>query len=315
MGGAEGTGLYAAFPHAYVVYAKYCDGSSFTGNVSEPVPVTVNASYSTRIFYRGRRVLDALFDELFRSRGLDGATELLLAGCSAGALTTYVHADYVSSLVSNRGAKGAKVVALADAMFSLHHDAFPNVSSNYYTRQFTWGFDAWDSAASVNQACVVAHASQPWVCFHGAVVAPFVSTPLFVANSVHDTWQANGVLGLNHTECPGTFDRSTGAILLCNPTPADAARQNQFWVDYGVAMAAALAPLPSFHAAFLTNCPTHCQTGGPLWAEPAFPGTRLDAAVVQWYPQAIAHVGNASWRAPRWVARSSDGCKLPPTQE
>ena len=99
----EATGLYDSFPHATIVYAKYCDGSSFTGDVSEPVKVQVNATYTSVIYYRGRRNFDALFDNLFAAQGLDKASELLFAGCSAGALTTYVHADYVTSLMAARG--------------------------------------------------------------------------------------------------------------------------------------------------------------------------------------------------------------------
>ena len=45
----------------------------------------------------------------------------------------------------------AKTVALADAMFSLHHEGYPANPTNYYTRQFTWGFTAWNSSASINQ--------------------------------------------------------------------------------------------------------------------------------------------------------------------
>ena len=307
----EATGLYDSFPHATIVYAKYCDGSSFTGDVSEPVKVQVNATYSSVIYYRGRRNFDALFDNLFAAQGLDKASELLFAGCSAGVLTTYVHADYVTSLMAARGAAGAKTVALADAMFSLHHDAFPNIANNYYTDQFTWGYDAWNSSRSVDSKCVAANAKLPWVCFHGAVAAQYIATPLFIANSKHDTWQVRGVLGLNTTECNGKTDYATGIITLCDVSMGgDAAAQLQFWEDYGDAMVAAVAPLPAHTAAFLTNCPTHCQTAGLLWAEPAFPGTRLDAAVLQWYPEAIANVGNATWSAPRWLASHTDGCKV-----
>ena len=78
-------------------------------------------------------------------------------------------------------------------------------------------------------------------------------------------------------------------------------------------MVDALGPLSKRHAAFLTNCPTHCQSGGPAWRHPAFPGTRLDAAVKQWYPEAIAHSTDPSWAAPRWVARSGDPCVTPPS--
>ena len=120
-GGMEGGGLFDAFASATVVYMKYCDGSSFTGDVDAPVAVMGGQK---KIYYRGRRILDALFEDLLGSRGLDTATELLFAGCSAGALTTYLHADYVDTLMKQR-VPAAKTVALADAMFSLHHNAFP----------------------------------------------------------------------------------------------------------------------------------------------------------------------------------------------
>ena len=229
----------------------------------------------------------------------------------------YVHADYVTAQMKAR-APGAKVVALADAMFSLHHDAYPANPLNYYTRQFTWGYTAWNSSRSINQKCLAAHnpthdptADDAWVCFHGAVAALYVDTPLFIANSKHDTWQARGVLSLNVTECPGTVD-GTGHITYCHSTPAEAVAQGKFWVAYGEAMSAAALQLDKRHAAYLTNCPHHCQTGGPGWRQPAFPGTRLDVAVKQWYPAALAHIGNSTWSAPRWIAGVDDECVTPP---
>jgi hypothetical protein len=303
---AEGTGLYDQFDTFNIVYAKYCDGSSFTGDVWAPV-----STGKSTIYYRGRRILDALFDELLATHGLNAATELLFSGCSAGALTTYVHADYVSARMKT-SAPAATTVALADAMFSLHHDDVNHNSANYYTRQFTWGYTAWNSSASINQVCRAAHSNESWVCFHGAVAAQFVQTPLFIANSKYDTWQARGVLSLNITECKGVVE-SDGTVQLCTNTSADSIAEENFWVQYGDDMVTALSLVPKHHSAFLTNCPTHCQTGGSDWRHPAFPGTRLDAAVKQWYPQAIAHASDRSWVAPRWIAKDGDKCVTPPS--
>lgn len=89
---AEGTGLFDQFASSTVVYVKYCDGSSFTGDVDTPVSVGSNT-----IYYRGKRIFDAVFASL-AAAGLNRADELLFSGCSAGALTTYVHADAVTTL-------------------------------------------------------------------------------------------------------------------------------------------------------------------------------------------------------------------------
>ena len=315
-GRMQGTALYAEFDTATVVYVKYCDGSSFTSNVDDPVTVSQEGSTQT-IYYRGRRILDALFEELLTQRGLDTATELLLAGCSAGALTTYIHADTISEIMKRRGVPGVKVVALADAMFSLQHDAYPANPNNHYTRVFRWGFEAWNASGSINQKCLAAHSSASaggaWVCFHGAVAAQYVTTPLFIADSKYDTWQARGVLGL---DCTSLVNATDGTVTLCDGTSPEARAQEQFWIAYGDAVVAALQDpttlISKRHAAFLVNCPTHCQSDPRGWRHPAFPGTRLGAAVRQWYPLALANVDNGSWVAPRWVARNGDKCLVVP---
>eukprot|EP00035_Acanthoeca_spectabilis_P012000 m.211915 g.211915 ORF g.211915 m.211915 type:complete len:146 (-) comp15499_c1_seq4:144-581(-) len=125
----EGTGLFDAprFANHTVVYAKYCDGGSWTGAMSTPpINVTVGSDPPFALYFRGRGLFDGLFDELLTNRGLDKATELLYAGCSAGGLTTYIHADAVAATMKTR-APGATVVALADAMFSLNHLDFNQV--------------------------------------------------------------------------------------------------------------------------------------------------------------------------------------------
>ena len=72
-------------------------------------------------------MFDGLFDDLLEKRGLNNAKQLLYAGCSAGGLTTYIHADAVTVTMKAR-APGAKVVAVADAMYGARF------STEIYTR-------------------------------------------------------------------------------------------------------------------------------------------------------------------------------------
>ena len=65
------------------------------------------------LILQGRRLLDAMLAD-WRRKGLAQADELLYAGCSAGALTAYLHADYVASQLP----ASVKVRALGDAMCS-----------------------------------------------------------------------------------------------------------------------------------------------------------------------------------------------------
>jgi len=66
---------------------RYCDGASFSGDKTEPF--MYNTSTGTQpLYFRGRRVLDAVLDTLLAEHGLDQATDVLLSGGSAGGLST-----------------------------------------------------------------------------------------------------------------------------------------------------------------------------------------------------------------------------------
>ena len=91
------------------VFVNYLDGGSFSGNQS--TPDSVNGTGSTKIYYRGRRILDAVLDSLLTTQGMASATDVVLSGCSAGGQAIYLQADYVAS----RLPAGAKFRTLADS--------------------------------------------------------------------------------------------------------------------------------------------------------------------------------------------------------
>ena len=250
--GYEGGAMVRRPPYddAVVVYNKYCDGGSWTGALSNPPRVVEN----TTLYYRGRGLFDGIFDELYTNHSFDAAKEVTFAGCSAGGLTTYVHADAVAARVKARS-PNAKVVALADAMFSLNHDDVE--SDGHWPRFMRWVYSNMDpTGASVNEACVVAMAakygvpagnrSEGWRCMFGASIINYIKTPTFVLNSKYDTWQAGQIIsagkcGVNISSCP--------------------ANVTNFWVDYGHKMVTLLDAMPPRHGAYVHNCQSHCQTG------------------------------------------------------
>ena len=292
----EGAALFASPPFASftVVYAKYCDGGSWTGD-NATVPVVKGAS----LFFRGRRLLDALLAAL--APGLARAPQVLVAGCSAGALTAYTHVDYIASTLPH-----ALVLGLADAMFALEVSSWPGPNTQTYVAgMFDFVASNWDpaSARPVNAACLAHFGAAGRVhCLYGATAARFVATPTLIVNSKYDTWQEVSIMGLNKTDCPATVSPA-GVITLCTPAHKDMAA---FWVRYGDEMVAALAQLPPRFGAFLTNCPAHCETGTG-WANPAA-GTTLGEAVTAWYAAAVVHARDPAWVAPRVVAGDAEGC-------
>ena len=294
----EGAALFSSPPFSSftIVYAKYCDGSSWTADNA-----TVSVSTHGPVYFRGARLLSALVGSL-NAAGLSQASTVLFSGCSAGAGTLYFHLDALAAQMP----PGALVLGLGDAMFALDHPAFPPAASNHVTDMFSWGYSAFNASSHLNADCVASHAPQlAWKCMLGGVTAAYTRTPLMVVNSRFDVWQAVAVLGLNATDCPGTVNASTGAITLCQPGHA---AEEAFWGAYGDAMSAALAALPPRHGAFFTNCPTHCQTGIG-WAYPSTAGgLTLGQAVAAWWGAAAQHAREPGWVAPRFLAVDGDQC-------
>lgn len=98
---------------------KYCDGGSFSGDVSEPVSTAVGPNH-TLLFYRGHKIWKAVTEELL-AIGMRGAQQALLAGCSAGGLAALLHCDQFRELLSKQTA----VKCLGDGGFFIDH---PDVS-------------------------------------------------------------------------------------------------------------------------------------------------------------------------------------------
>ena len=82
------------------VFLAYCDGDSFAGNRDSPVEVKGTDGKLKPLYFRGRRILDAVLATLKSDFGLEGASDVLLTGCSAGGLATYLHTDYVHAQLS-----------------------------------------------------------------------------------------------------------------------------------------------------------------------------------------------------------------------
>jgi hypothetical protein len=86
--------------------------------VTEPY---VNTTLNTTLYFRGKRVMDALLEVLLLEHGLSQAEEVLLSGGSAGGLSTYLHADYVKTKMPATVKKYK--AAPNSGFFALHADA------------------------------------------------------------------------------------------------------------------------------------------------------------------------------------------------
>lgn len=149
------------------VFMRYCDGGSFSGNNQ-----TVTNYQGHNLYFRGFRILQAMFQDLYSNRRLNKATDVVVSGCSAGGLATYLHVDWWHSRLPH----SAKVVGMPDSGFFLDYES----QAKHYHSSMIWVFNQMNATSGVNQACIQSHqkTSDTWKCFFAEHTAPFISTPI-----------------------------------------------------------------------------------------------------------------------------------------
>ena len=162
------------FCNFHRVYMKYCDGDSFSGNRDEAVVVK-----GKPLYFRGHRILNAILQTLVADYGLGNAKEMLLTGCSAGGLSTYLHADYVHDWMNSITGHLPKYKAAPISGFFLDHDTIEG--KPVYAKQMANIFELANASGGVNAACVAASPrDERWKCNFaekGACTAIHVPVP------------------------------------------------------------------------------------------------------------------------------------------
>jgi len=203
------------------VLVRYCDGAYFSGYRRDPVKVAGHA-----LFYRGQRITEAVFADLARYKDFRNATDVVLSGCSAGAIRVFAHADALRALVPSAI---ANVVGFADSGFYLDRAIFTPLKHFVIAGQNATGL--------MNSRCLADNRGREERCLIAAVVAPYLSTPIFAWQSRYDTDQRTCEMS---RECA-----------------ADPACVRSYGDDLAREISVRL-PASRGHGVFLDSCDRHC---------------------------------------------------------
>ena len=163
---------------AHHVFVRYCDGGLYSGERREPLSLTQNAvgggsPSASRLFFRGRFITEAIFADLRARYALDRATDVVLAGCSAGAIHLFAHIDALRALLP----RTARVAGFADSGFYLDTPLF--------TALLTFGVapSGHNATALLGVRCRRAQPHALQRCLVPEVNAAHLRTPLFAFQS------------------------------------------------------------------------------------------------------------------------------------
>lgn len=283
------------FCNFHRVYMKYCDGDSFSGNRDDAVVVE-----GKPLYFRGHRILKGILDTLVASYGLKDAKEVMLTGCSAGGLSTFLHADYVHDYVKGVAPALHKFKAAPISGFFLDHDTVEGLP--VYAQQMANIFELANATGGVNKDCIAATPlSERWRCNFAEKAYEFTSTPIMPLNSALDSWQTACIFT---SLLPPNFPNQTGtengvcsptgvkgwekcACYGCDPEVCDATQvtaMNGYIEDFESIMSHKATYTKPGNGAFIHSCHTHCEAQSDKdFTTFAVGGVTMQEAVTKWW--------------------------------
>ena len=105
-----------------------------------------------------------------------------------GGLSTYLHADYVNSVVTANAPSLKRFKAAAISGFFLLHNNV--VGQPIYPNEIQVIFNLANSANGINSKCVASKAPEDqWQCHFAQESFKYTTTPFFILDSAADSWQ------------------------------------------------------------------------------------------------------------------------------
>ncbi|XP_047341429.1 pectin acetylesterase 8-like [Impatiens glandulifera] len=248
------------------IKVRYCDGSSFTGDVEAVDP-------ATKLYFRGGRVFVAIIEDLL-ANGMKNAQNAILSGCSAGGLTSILHCDKFRTIMP----ASTKIKCIADAGYFINAKDLSGAShiQSFYDDVVR------THASEKNLPSSCTSKMSPGLCFFPQNVVPQIQTPIFLVNAAYDSWQIKNILAPGVADPHGTWHNCKLDITKCSST------QLQTMQDYRLQFLSALNGVSnSARGYFINSCYAHCQTETQeTWLRsdsPVLSGTTISKAVGDWY--------------------------------
>lgn len=275
-----------------LININYCDGGSFTGLRTKPV-----VQNDTKVYYRGRAILDAVIADAKARHGLQTASHVVLSGGSAGGTATVANCDHVASLLPSTQTR-----CVADAGFFLDTPSLVGVQGHSVMRdRFFDVVDGMNSTGQLHPGCKEA-GLDPRLCFFSEHALKYTKTPTFILNSLNNfmTWTILEPDPWAPGFPPGPHGWESCLVRGGEPTPQSFAKgcnRTQRAVIGGFRatfLAAAASALRGDHGCWLDSCPQNHEQHGSISTLSIRNQTAM-AAIATWIAGKDTHVVDATF--------------------
>ena len=269
-----------------VVIMQYCDGTSFSSDLQHTI-----SHNGSDLHFRGKRNYAAILSTL-SSFGLNEAENVLFTGCSAGAMSAYLHSNSVEGTVRSMS-PSLKTFKTAPGS-GLFLDHVNTQGRRLWTEQLKQIVDLSNMTAGLDAACV---AKEGWRCAIPVVSYEYITAPVFVINSAVDSYAMQCMVA-NHVNFDDAADSGAYPLdMQCNIDVGD----NTLTLalpssaeTFVTTLRASNKFSASGNGAFVHTCFTHCAEFGDQYNQFVVGGVALRDAVAAWWhsvdEDAVHHV-------------------------
>ncbi|KAM7507374.1 hypothetical protein LguiA_017827 [Lonicera macranthoides] len=211
-------------------------------------------------FYNWNRILVRYCDGSSFTGDAVKVYNALLTGCSAGGLATILHCDKFRALIATT----ARVKCFSYGGYFLHAKDFYG-GYHFEYNKFDKVVGVHGLAKNLPQTCT--SKIKPSLCFYPQNVVQQIQTPLFILNSLLDTWQLENIFALTYVPKVGrSWIQCHNNTAYCSPSQLKRLKglRSKFFNTI-------LARLgnPSSKGWFINSCFAHCQSvSGSSWLGP-----------------------------------------------
>lgn len=197
--------------------------------------------------FKGQRIVEATLMVLQQYFGLGTlpATQMLLAGCDAGAQGVMYNLDYLNTMlpISGSGVTGVQVKGLLDSATFIDIDPLNPDGVDSLVNQTITAWALYNATGRLGYACMKGYntlypdkfpPNELWKCMFGQYRLPYLRTDYIVSQSQFDSWQLDfdaarhrattAAPPLPHRHCRATALHCTAPLLLhhcsCAAAPA-----------------------------------------------------------------------------------------------
>ena len=186
----------------------YCDGTGHQGYIKDTLLVQ-----NQNLYFRGYNNTVAHLNFVFNLLPPQKTDTFVVNGCSAGGLAVYTWVDSIAEYIQATN-RAVKVIGLADSGFFIDYPSFKTGTNDYTTNiKAVVQLVNYGQVPLPNARCMAENGlTNPHFCLMAEHLVKYIQTPLFLEESLYDTWQLDNILQI---PCMQGWD--TASLSNCDP--------------------------------------------------------------------------------------------------